>query len=34
MRGISPIDVLLIIAILGILTVIILPNVLRYLGYD
>jgi len=34
LRGISSIDVLLIIAILGILTVIILPNVLRYLGYD
>lgn len=34
MRGISPIDVLIIISILGILAVIVVPNVLRYLGYD
>ena len=34
MRGISLIEVLIIIAILGLLAVIIAPNVLRYLGYD
>ena len=33
MRGLSPIEVFCIIAILGILAVLVAPNVLRYLGY-
>jgi len=33
MKGLSPIELFIIIAILGILVVIIAPYVLRYLGY-